>query len=183
MPLISAVNADNRSIPSGSPVAGKSNRFQLDRVILAGGSVLAAGIVKSGSITGGVINIQTDGIVDLDDWTLSTGTRFLSEGKTYRLSNTSGKLTTSGTGQVIGLAVSQKQLSLQIGSGVGSSSTGSDASGSSPGETAARINGDNVLTTQIAAEANARTSADTLLQTEIDAIQISYASIAKFGEF
>lgn len=168
MPLVSALNGDNRNIPTGSPVAGKFNRLQLDRVIRAGGSVLAAGIVTNGGPVGSVINLRTEGVVDLNDWTLATGSRYLTVGVTYRLSSQIGKITPSGSGQTIGLAVSQTQLSLQIGSN-DSEEAASEWQAALAAETAERIAADDVLTTSISTEANARIAADNALQAQITA--------------
>lgn len=156
MPLVSALNGDSVKIPDGAPVAGRTNRLQLDHVILAGGSVLCAGLAKSGAINGGLINVLTDGILDLDNWIHVTGSRTLQVGRTYRLSSQKGKLTTAGTKQIVGLAISGNQISLQIGAGEDAVETSTPIS--------------YATTSQLAAEAAARGAADATLQAQLDAV-------------
>lgn len=165
MPLVSGLNGDNRNIPSGAPVAGKFNRLQLDTVVFAGSGVLAAGIVTSGAGVKGVINLRTDGVVDLDDWSFSTGSKYLTVGRVYRLSNQKGKLSMSGSGQIIGLAASKTELTLQISAGNEESmeaiaTTNDDLAV----EIAARIAGDGVLNALVLDIQN-------ILQTQITELQ------------
>lgn len=112
--VVAAINADSGNIQPGAPVAGYTSRYQFDRVVNAGGTRLAAGLAKSGCVAGGIVSVQTTGIVDLSNWLKVANTRYLTVGNIYRLSSSTGKLTTTGTGQIIGLAVSKTELSLQI---------------------------------------------------------------------
>ena len=172
MPLISALNGDTRIILTGAPVAGKFSRLQLDRVVLAGGTRLAAGLVKSGSNPNGVVNILTEGILDLPDWTAVAGSKYLTVGSAYRLSNIAGKITTTGTGQILGLAVSKTQLTLQISSSGSSSGVSTSIppsiSADLAAETNARIAADASLGSLITSETNARIVADAALQAQIN---------------
>jgi len=120
----SAINGDSANIFPGAAVAGKAARFQFDRVILAGGSVLAGGITSDGAKPKGVVTVWDTGIIDLDNWTMATGAKYLTVGAVYTVS-TGGKLVANGSGQVAGLALSKTELRVLIQA---TTSTGTSAS-------------------------------------------------------
>jgi len=103
----SAINVDPMPICTGCAVALDGDTV---RLAVPG---KATHIATAGAVQRGVVAIEHLGIVDLNDWRMSTGSSLLSIGSTYYVT-TGGKLTTTTTSQPIGVAVSQQQLLLRF---------------------------------------------------------------------
>lgn len=103
----SVVNAEKRNIRAGMAVAASGNFGRL-----ASSTVLASAVATDGAAPGGVLGIQSSGILALNDWTASTGSKSLTPGATYYAAD-GGMLLTTG-GQQIGQAVSYTELLLNI---------------------------------------------------------------------
>lgn len=143
MPVFSAINGDTKNIFPGAAIAGKSNRWTYDRVVLAGGSIQATAIALDGSIPGGVVRGDSVGVLSLNDWTLATGGKYLTPNAKYTLAS-NGKYVPNGAGQVIGIAASRTDLTITISFAAGTSTSTDTA----------------LLQAQIAAETAARIAAD-----------------------
>jgi len=104
----SARNADTVGIPPGFAVV-----VSQDKAKLAGGTVLASHMVSSGAPVGGVVSTQSDGVIELRNWTKATGNRLLTPGKTYYVTQ-KGLISPVGSGQAVGAAVSTTELEIHI---------------------------------------------------------------------
>jgi hypothetical protein len=80
----------------------------------------AIGFIVQGASANQATIVQTDGCVDLDDWSSVIGTANLTPGSTYFLSTTAGQMSTTpptGDGQVVvtlGMAVTTKCFDIEI---------------------------------------------------------------------
>lgn len=79
---------------------------------LAGPNTLASHVVTNGATLSGIVSMVAAGVVDLRDWTLSTGSKTLKSGATYFV-GPGGTLSLSGN-QPVGIATSPYTLSVTI---------------------------------------------------------------------
>jgi hypothetical protein len=107
MPAV--INASGRGIYPGIALVIENERAYLPSTE----GPLASCVSMDGAPANGVVTIATSGVVSLDDWSLSTGGKFLTPGQVYYVGEF-GQLNTSGIGQPIGQAISRNDLSIHI---------------------------------------------------------------------
>lgn len=111
-----------KAISAISLKAGQVVATQFDGTIaLCAASVTPVGVACSAAPIGTITDIETDGVLKLDDWNIATGFRDLSPGSTYYISNSqSGFLTTTKPTTVgqfitrIGVAVTRRALLIKL---------------------------------------------------------------------
>lgn len=108
---------------SATPLkAGQVVATQFDGTLaICAANVTPVGAVIAAAQMGAATDVQTDGVLKLDDWNIATGFRDLSPGSTYYISNSqSGFLTTikpTTVGQFItriGVAVTRRNLLVKL---------------------------------------------------------------------
>lgn len=111
-----------KSISATLLKAGQVVATQFDGTLaICDASVTPVGVVITATQMGAATDVQTDGVLKLDDWNVATGFRDLSPGSTYYISNIqSGFLTTikpTAVGQFItriGVAVTRRALLVKL---------------------------------------------------------------------
>lgn len=115
-----AENKESASLPAGTIVAIHSSGSGIVRASAIDNTRPAVGIITTSRTASEVGIVQTDGTLELNDWTAITGTVSLATNASYYLSTTLGQLTTSipqGAGrivQAIGKAITPKTLNISI---------------------------------------------------------------------
>lgn len=119
--LFTAENKDLTQLYPGQPVGTHTSGTGIVRAnASAVGQKAAIGIVAQGiqvSVSG---LVQTEGIIEVADWTRATGSQYLTPGSDYYLSTTLGKITRtapSGAGQIlqlVGHALTQTKLDIRL---------------------------------------------------------------------
>ena len=102
------INRDGRILLMGWPVTLSNGGFKLAR-----SPNLATHIVSSAAPPGGVIVGIDGGTLELTNWNNVIGTKFLTPGKSYAVTTT-GRLTQSVSGQMIGTALSKTELQVSV---------------------------------------------------------------------
>ena len=116
----SAENKQGSQISAGQPVATHSSTVG---IVLAGADVAGrqcVGLAMADIANGVSGNVQTEGVLDLADWTAATGSASLTAGAWYYLSATDGLLTTTAVSAVgqkhqpVGYALTTTKLDLRV---------------------------------------------------------------------
>lgn len=115
-----AENKEPSSLPAGAIVAMHSSGSGIVRASADDSMLPAVGIIPTSRMASEVGIVQTDGTLELNDWTAIVGTTTLAANASYYLSTTPGQLTTTipqGAGrlvQAIGKAVTPTTLDISI---------------------------------------------------------------------
>lgn len=115
-----AENKDTLSLAAGTVVAMHSSGAGIVRASANDSTLPAVGIIPTARMVSEVGIVQTDGTLELNDWTAIVGTPTLAANASYYLSTTPGQLTTTiplGAGrivQAIGKAVTPTTLDISI---------------------------------------------------------------------
>ena len=118
--IIRKENADSGTIYEGQVVAVKSTGTGVVQANASDNTKHAFGIAKTQAAVGVALDIVTDGVLEIEDWTNTIGTANLTPNASYWLSTTAGRLTTtppSTAGQIVqyvGRALSTTQLIIEI---------------------------------------------------------------------
>lgn len=185
---LSALNSSQSAIAPGSPIVVTSETAKPAFI----GGPTANAVSINGAIYRGVVSYKTAGHIELNDWSLVTGSKHLSVGAYYYLSGIGSLSSTTSNNQLIGQSVSQWSLLLLIGGSSVSAANLATVTGDLNAEIANRIAGDDseassratqdsFLIAAITSESVARSSADSNLQSQINALTYSYAHSMLLG--
>lgn len=115
-----AENRDTVSLPAGAIVAMHSSGTGIVRASAVDNTRPAVGIIPTARSTSEVGIVQTDGTLELNNWTAVVGAVTLAANANYYLSTTPGQLTTTipqGAGRIVqsvGKAVTPTTLDISI---------------------------------------------------------------------
>lgn len=115
-----AENKDTVTLPAGTVVAMHGSGTGIVRATASNGSLPAVGLIPTQRIATEVGIVQTDGTIELSNWTSVVGTPTLAANAKYYLSEIPGQLTTTipqGQGRIvqyIGCAVNPTTLDISI---------------------------------------------------------------------
>lgn len=99
---------------SGGPIyAGMAITISNDRANPTSAPSIATALAADGAPDPGVVITITSGVLELDNWSLITGSQFLQVGAVYYVGSR-GQLIANGSGQAIGQAISPTQLEVHI---------------------------------------------------------------------